>query len=350
MKRWVVRAGATSVKDLVLEDQVSKPTPGPREVLVKVHAVSLNRRDLLLLTGQYGVAAQDFVAVADGAGEIEAIGADVEGWSVGDKVTSVYFPSWQDGPPAKDQGWGLGSPGQDGMLAEYVVLPVTRIAAAPKTLSFAEAATLPCAGLTAWTALNGDRPYTHRVGAGDKVLAIGAGGVSLFAALIARAVDAEVVMTTSDDAKVDRITALDVSGVINYRMEPAWGRVAAERFGGFDRIVNAAGSGALDQSILALAAGGEIALMGLFEFAETAPDFIGLMTKGGSIRGTAVGSAAALRDLFDFVDRHELKPPIARTFAFSDAREAYRALDDADVLGKIVITVATPADGARQPS
>lgn len=340
MKRWIVKAGATSLAQLVLEQDAATPGPGSGEVLVKVHAVSLNRRDQILLSGQFGAAAEDFVALSDGAGEIVALGQDVTGWAVGDRVISVYYPSWPDGPPAPNQGWGLGSPGQDGMLSEYVALPADRIAPAPKTLSMAEAATLPCAALTAWTALNGDRPYTDPIAAGDKVLAVGTGGVSLFAALIATAAGASVAITTSDDSKIEKIRALGVSAVVNYRTVPEWGKAAREQFGAFNRIVNAAGTAALDQSIVALAPGGEIALMGLFEFAEKAPDFIGLMTKGGSIRGTSVGSAAALRDLIGFVDAHGIKPPVGRTFGFTEAHEAYRALDAFDVFGKIVITVA----------
>lgn len=340
MRRWIVKAGATSLEQLVLEQDAATPVAGPGEVLIKVHAVSLNRRDQILLSGQFGTAAEDFVAVSDGAGEIVALGPNVSGWAVGDKIFSVYYPSWPDGPPAPNQGWGLGSPGQNGMLSEYVALPANRIAAAPKTLSLAEAATLPCAALTAWTALNGDRPYTDPITAGDKVLAVGTGGVSLFATLIATAAGASVAMTTGDDGKIGKIRALGVSDVVNYRKVPEWSKAASEQFGAFDRIINAAGSAALDQSIAALAPGGEIALMGLFEFAEKAPDFIGLMTKGGSIRGTSVGSAAALHDLVAFIDTHGIKPPIGRTFGFTEAHQAYRALDASEVLGKIIITVA----------
>jgi NADPH:quinone reductase-like Zn-dependent oxidoreductase len=339
VKRWIVKAGATSIEQLVLEDDAAIPVPRPDEVLIKVHAVSLNRRDQILLSGQFGAAAEDFVAVSDGAGEIAVLGQDVTGWAVGDKVISVYYPSWPDGPPAPNQGWGLGSPGQNGMLSEYVVLPVNRIAPAPKTLSLAESATLPCAALTAWTALNGDRPYSDPIAAGDSVISLGTGSVSLFATLIAKAAGARVAITTSDDSKLEKIRALGVANVVNYRAAPEWGKAAREQFGAFDRVVNAAGSSALDQSIVALAPGGEIALMGLFEFADKAPDFIGLMTKGGSIRGTSVGSAAALHDLVLFIDAHGIKPPIGRTFGFTEAREAYRTLDAFDVFGKVVITV-----------
>ena len=338
MKRWIVKAGSTSLDGLVREE-VAMPEPGPGEVRVKVHAVSLNRRDHLLLTGAFHVAEQDFVPVSDGAGEIDALGAGVEGWSLGERVSGAYFPGWEDGPPVENLGWGLGSPGQDGLLAEYAILPAARLTRTPRTLSFDESATLPCAALTAWTALNGDRPYTDRVKAGDRVLVTGTGGVSLFALLFAKAVGASVVATTSDDRKADKVTALGGLGVVNYRHEANWGQVASERFGAFDRVVDAAGPGALDQSIAALAAGGEIALMGLYDFADTSPNFVALMMKAGSIRGTSVGSAAAYRDLAAFIDDHDIKPPIARTFAFDDAKAAYQAANAGGDTGKIVISI-----------
>jgi NADPH:quinone reductase-like Zn-dependent oxidoreductase len=339
MKRWIVRAGATSIEGLQMQT-VPLPKPGPGEVRLKIHAVSLNRRDDLLLRGAYGLAPADFVAVSDGAGEIDALGTGVDGWSMGDRVTPHYYPSWNDGPPAPDQGWGLGSPGQDGLLSEFVVLPASRLSLAPRSLSLEEAACLPCAGLTAWTALNGNRPYARMVGADDRVLVVGTGGVSLIALLIAKAAGAQVVATTSSPSKVTLVEQLGAAAALDTRTVPNWGEVAAEQFGGFTRVVNAAGSAALDQAILALAPGGEVALMGLFDHATTSPDFIQLMMRAGSIRGTSVGSAMAYRDLVAFVDEHGVKPPIAQTFAFDEARAAYESGAGSDHFGKVVIRVA----------
>ena len=339
MKRWRVRKGATSLDQMELED-VATPEPGAGEVRVKVAAVSLNRRDELLLSGRFGKAGSDFVPVSDGAGEIDAVGPGVAGWAVGDRVVGNYFPTWTDGPPAPGQSWGLGSPGQDGMLTEHAILKADRVTAIPASLTLEQASCLPCAALTAWSALRGDRPYRRPVSPGARVLVTGTGGVALFAILLARAHGAEVVVTTGDDGKVDRIRATGASGVVNYRTEPNWGQVAAERFGGFDHIVNAAGTGALDQAIAAAAPGGEIALMGLYDHAERPPNLIPLMAKGLSIRGTAVGSAAALRDLLAFVDAHRIEPPIAQRFAFPEAKDAYRAADSGTAFGKIVISVA----------
>ena len=339
MKRWTIKAGTTTLNGLVLQE-AAVPDPGPDEVRVKVHAVSLNARDQIILGGAFGVASGDFIPVSDGAGEIDAVGAEVDGWSVGDKVTALYYRDWADGAPVGRQGWGLGSDGEDGMLAEYVVLKASRVTPLPKTLSFEEAACLPCAALTAWTALNGDRPYKHRVGKGDRVLVTGTGAVALFALLFARAAGAEVVATTGSDDKVEQVRALGASDVVNYRTEPKWGEVAAARSGAFDRVVNAAGGSSLDQSIAALAPGGEIAFMGLFDQATSAPDFIGLMMRGGTIRGTSVGSARAYRDLVEFVDAHGIKPLIARRFALDDAKSAYQSAASGGALGKIVIAVA----------
>lgn len=339
MKRWIVRAGATSTDGLEMEN-VPVPEPGPGEVRLKIHAVSLNRRDDLLVRGAYGTAAANFVAISDGAGEVDALGAGVEGWSTGDRVTPHYYPSWHDGPPAPDQGWGLGSPGQDGVLSEYVVLPASRLGLAPRSLSFEEAACLPCAGLTAWSALNGNRPYLRRIGRSHRVLVVGTGGVSLFALLIAKAVGAEVAVATNSPAKIERIEQLGADAALSTREISNWAEIAAERFGGFTKVVNAAGSAMLEQSIQALASGGEVALMGLFEHATTSPDFIQLMMKGGTIRGITVGSAMAYRDFAAFVDEHGIKPPIAQTFAFDNARAAYRSAAESEHLGKVVIRVA----------
>jgi len=338
MIRWVVKAGASSLDDLASEE-VAVPSPGPGEVRIKMHAVSLNARDQLILSGNYGKAERDFVALADGAGEIDAFGEGVERWSIGDRVVSLYFGGWPDGPAPNIQNWGLGSPGEDGVLAEYVVLKADRVAPAPTTLTFEEAACLPCAALTAWTSLNGDRPYHRPLRKEDRVLATGTGGVSLFALLLAKAAGAEVVVTSSSDDKAALAVALGASGTVNYVKSPQWGEAATRGGRGFDKVVNSAGSGVLDDAIAALAPGGEIALMGLFASAESPPNFLALMGKGGSIRGTAVGSASAYSDMAQFIDEKGVKPPIAETFPLTGVKAAYQALASGQCFGKIVIRI-----------
>ncbi len=339
MRRWLLKAGATNLDSLVLEE-APIPTPGPGEVRVRVRAVSINYRDQLILTGQYGQAlTHDVIPLSDGAGEIDALGAGVQAWQVGDKVTSVYAAGWADGPPIPNLGFGLGSNDGNGMLAEYVLLKADRVMAAPKTLSLLEAATLPCAALTAWTALNGDRPYARRVGKGDKVLVLGTGGVSLFALLLAQAAGAEIIGTSSQNDKLERLRALGAADTVNYRDTPNWGEVVFARTGGVKRVVNSAGGSAMDQSIAAVGYGGEIAFMGLFDQAATVPPFLYLMMKGASIRGTAVGSAAAYADLLAAIDASGIKPPIDKVFPFEQAKEAYQAAVAPDLFGKIVIQV-----------
>ncbi len=340
MRRWLLKAGTTNLDGLVLEE-APIPEPGPGEVRLKMHAASLNYRDQIILTGQYGQAVTaDLVPLSDGAGEIDALGAGVSQWAVGDRVTSVYAaPGWEDGSPIPNMGFGIGANGQNGMLAEYAILPANRVMAAPQTLSLLEAATLPCAALTAWSALNGDQPYAKRVGPGDKVLVLGTGGVSLFALLLARAAGAEVIGTSSQNDKLDRLRALGAVDAVNYRETPNWGEVVFERTGGVKRVVNSAGGSAMDQAIAAVGYGGEVAFMGLFDQAETPPPLIFLMMKGASIRGTAVGSVAAYADLLHAVDASGIKPPIDQVFSFDQAKEAYQAAVAPTLFGKIVVNI-----------
>lgn len=336
MRRWILQAGATDLDGLVMQD-VPLPEPGPGEVRVRVHAVSLNYRDQLVLkdaTGRLRMPGRDLVPVSDGAGEIDAVGAGVDAWTVGDRVTSLYFKDRLQGPPHATMGFGLGSMDEDGMLAECVVLAAERVIRAPKSLSHAEAATLPCAGLTAWSALGGG----GLVGPGSKVLVLGTGGVSLFALVLARAVGAEVVATTSQDAKQERLAALGASHAVNYRDVPDWGRAVFDLTGGVDRVVNAAGTGSMNQSMAALRPGGEVAVTGLMTFGEPLDPML-LMGKGVTVRGIAVGDAEGAKALSQAVNAHHVKPPINRTFSFEDAKDAYRAQSSPEVFGKIVINV-----------
>ncbi len=334
MRRWILKAGTINLDGMVMQD-APKPEPSAGEVRVRVRAVSLNYRDQLVLQdpGQlWRVPDRDLVPVADGAGEIDAVGPGVNTWSVGERVTSLYFKDRLEGPPHPGMGLGLGSRDEDGMLAEYVVLPSTRVIRAPDGLSFAEAATLPCAGLTAWSALGDDRP----VGSGSKVLVLGTGGVSLFALVLARALGAEVFATTSQDAKKERLDALGAAGVVNYRDVPEWGKAVFDLTGGIDRVVNAAGTGSLNQSMAALCPGGEVAVMGLMTFGDPLDPML-LMGKGVTVRGISVGDAEGAKALAQAINDHKVKPPIDQTFDFEDARSAFQAQSSPELFGKIVI-------------
>lgn len=341
MRRWVLKAGRTGVDNL---EQQTVPVPEPEagQVRLKMAAASLNFRDQLWLNGQYGpVPDTDTVVLSDGAGVIDALGAGVDTVAVGDRVTSVYYPTWADGPLPDGLGLGPGSTGDPGMLAEYVVLPAAAVTPAPTSLSLTEAAGLPCAGLTAWTGLNGDRPYARPIVAGDKVLVLGSGGVSLIALGLAIGAGAQVWATSGSDAKAERVKSLGAVDAVNRHQRPDWGIAVFELTdGGVDRVINAAGSGSIDQSIAALRNGGEVALMGFMDQAAGSPDFIALMTKTAAVRGTRVGSAVAHADLVRAVDRGNAPIPVHRTFTFDQAPDAYRAAVAPDVFGKVVIHIS----------
>lgn len=335
MRRWILKAGSTDLDGLLLED-APMPEPRPGEVRIRVHAVSLNYRDQLVLKGQFAnhLPARDIVPISDGAGEIDAIGEGVTTWTVGDRVTGLML-NWQRGAPTEIS-FGLGSLSEDGMLAEYVVLPVDRVVRSPASLDYAEAAMLPCAALTAWNAIHG----SHSVGKESKVLVLGSGGVSLFAMLFARAAGAQVIATSSQDSKLKRWMDLGVSDGINYRETPDWGKAVFERTGGVNKVVDVVGTGTLSQSLAALSYGGEVALMGLILFDDRPFDFLSLMTKGASVRGIAVGSAEMYNVMVQAIDTYKIQPPIDQHFRFENAKAAYQAQSSPELFGKIVIDLA----------
>ena len=335
MRRWILKAGATELDGLI-QEETATPKPGPGEVLVRVRAVSLNRRDQMTLDGQYGrVEGRDLVPLSDGAGEIEAVGTGVDMWAVGDRVVSVYLRKWVYGPPHLDVGLGLGAGDEDGMLAEQVVLAADRVVRMPATLDFAEAATLPCAGLTAWNAVHGAVP----AGPGSRVLILGSGGVSLFAFLFARAAGAIVAATTGAPAKADRLRAMGVSDVVNYRDIVEWGAAIFERTGGVDKVVDVGGVGSLNQALAAIRPGGEIATMGFMAQGGDVPDPMLLIGKAANIRGVGVGSVEMFGAMARAIDDMGLKPLVGERFSFDQAREAYQAQQSPEMFGKIVLAL-----------
>lgn len=337
MKAWVLRKGATSLDDLHLVER-DVPRPGPGEVLIRVRACSLNFRDQAIVRGLYigGPVAGDIVPFSDGAGEIVGLGEGVHELALGDRVAGLFFQNWIDGPPNPGVGPALGASGAPGMLAEYVVLPARGVIRIARNLSFEEAACLPCAGVTAWNALMGG---PSPVRAGDTVLVLGTGGVSLLALQIARAAGARVVATSGSAGKQERVAALGADATVNYRDNPQWGTEAATHTnGGFDHVVEVGGAGTLAQSIAAVGFGGEIALIGvLTREGDTSPH--GLMLKGASIRGIFVGSKAMARDLNAFVETHGIRPVVDRVFPMAQVKEAFAYQSSPDLFGKVVIAL-----------
>lgn len=335
MKKYVLKAGSTSLDSLAMIE-CDEPTPKPGEVLIRIRACSLNYRDHAVASGRYfgGVLQNDTVPLSDGAGEVAAVGDGVTEFKPGDRVAGLFFQSWHEGPPNPAMGLALGAAGCDGMLSEYAALPERGVVKIAESLSFEEAACLPCAGVTAWNALMCGR---KQIRAGDSVLVLGTGGVSTLALQIAHAAGAHVVATSSSDEKLDRAKELGAAAGVNYRQTPQWGPAAGALCpsGGADVVVEVGGAGTIAQSMQAVNFNGEIALIGvLTREGDTHPH--PLMMKGASIRGIFVGNKAMARDLARAVDINKIKPVIDKAFPFEEAAEAYRH-QAAGAFGKVVI-------------
>ena len=338
MRRYILRAGSSSLDDMAL-DELDEPRPGPREVLIRVRACALNFRDQAIVCGTYfgGKLPADQVPLSDGAGEVVEVGSEVAGLKAGDRVSSVFFLNWVEGSPPPMPRAALGAPGAPGLLSEYVVLPETAVVPVAAHLSFEEAATLPCAGVTAWNGLvRGVAPLRP----GQNVLTMGTGGVSILALQLALAGGARTLITSSSDAKLERAQALGAHLLLNYRAEEGWGRAAADRAGieGFDKVIEIGGTGTLPQSMDAIGPDGEIALIGvLTRGADTNPHR--MMFKGASMRGILVGSRRMHLDLNRALEASDIHPLIDRVFPFEEAAEAYRYQASPDLFGKVVIRV-----------
>jgi NADPH:quinone reductase-like Zn-dependent oxidoreductase len=335
MRSWQLNKGATSLDDMVLVER-EKPQPGPGEVLISVRACSINYRDSLIPMGQYmgGVIDRDITPLSDGAGEVEAVGVGVTRFKVGDRVAGTFFQGWDSGIPSGIYP-ALGAPPAKGMLSEYVTLPENGLVPLATSLSFEEAATLPCAGVTAWNALMEGYPP---VKPGAWVAILGTGGVSLLALQIAKAAGARVIATSSSDEKLERVKAMGADAVVNYRTTPAWGVEAARITGGVDHVVEVGGQGTLAQSMQAIGFNGEIAIIGVLsrEGNVTPRD---MMNKAGRMRGIFVGSAAMARSLNTAIDANGIKPVVDKIFSFDDAKAAYAYHASPALFGKVVITL-----------
>ncbi len=331
MKAFEVTAGASSIEGLVATERAA-PAPGPGEVLVRLHAASLNFRDLAIVRGKYigGPVTDNTIPLSDGAGVVEAVGDGVEGFAAGDRVSATFS---QGSPLAT-----LGSP-LDGTLAEYGVYAASGLVRLPDTLSFEQAATLPCAGVTAFDALfagKGVRP-------GDTVLTLGTGGVSIMALQLARAAGARVIVTSSSDEKLAAAERLGADVTINYRQHPQWSEQVLEATGGAgaDHVVELGGVGTLPQSYLSVAEGGEIKLIGVMTLPDGDLSPYPLMFRGATLRGIFVGrnTRADYAALLRAITANGIEPVIDKIFPFDEAVAAYEYLASAAHLGKVVITI-----------
>ncbi len=327
-----------SVDGLVLRSH-DDPTPGPDEVVVRMRANSLNARDVNVLKGTYRAHSRPgLIPLSDGAGEISAVGARVKRVKVGDRVAALFHQRWLGGRLNRDcMGSDLGD-SLDGMLTEQAVLNHEGVVVLPAHLSFEEAATLPCAGVTAWAALTDFTP----VMAGDTVLTLGSGGVSVFAVQFAKLMGARVIATTSSAEKAARLKALGADEVIDYKATPDWDQEVMRLTGGrgANFVIEVGGPGTLAKSLKSTAIGGSVVLIGTISGIGQLLDPTLFRGKAISMRSLSVGS----RQTFDAMNRaiaqHKLRPVVDRVFPFADAKAAYSHMLAQKHFGKVVIGYA----------
>ncbi|MFE5712390.1 NAD(P)-dependent alcohol dehydrogenase [Streptomyces sp. NPDC056501] len=337
MRSYHVDSGA-GIDGLAIREH-EDPVPGPGQVLVEIRAAALSYRDLMVLRGDYVLPVRpDVVPVADGAGQVVALGPGVTTVRVGERVAGTVFPSWQDGPFGIQHLPQLGG-SLDGMLTELALVDETALVRVPEHLSFEEAATLPCAAVTAWNALTGDG---HGLRPGQTLLTLGSGGVSLFALQFGKALGARVIATTGSKAKAERLAELGADEVIDYKATPDWaGRVRElTRNHGVDRVVDVAG--VLEESLKAVRVAGHVACVGFVS--ETAPpiDPLVLFGSGATVRALAVGNRAQFLAMNRLIEEKRIRPVIDRMFLFDDAPDAFRHYASGSAFGKVVVTRGAP--------
>jgi len=336
VKAYELVKGCISLEGLRLVEK-PQPEPGTGQLLVRMRAASLNYRDQLVVSGGYfgGTVARDTIPLSDGAGEVVDVGAAVTRFKSGDRVAGTFFLGWIDGPPGGPL-QARGAPA-DGVLTEYALLDEADTVAIPNNLSFEEAATLPCAGVTAWHAV----VITCGVKPGDTVLVLGTGGVSIFALQFAKAAGARVIMTSSSDEKLARGRALGAAEGINYRRTPDWEKEVLEVTGnrGVDVVVEVGGPGTLARSMQAVAFAGKITLIGVLAGLKGDTNPHPIMRKGASMHGIFVGNRAMFESMNVAIEVNGIKPVVDKVFAFEQAAEAYRYQQSGAHFGKVVIRI-----------
>jgi NADPH:quinone reductase-like Zn-dependent oxidoreductase len=315
------------------------PSPVAGEVLVRVHTTSLNFRDLLTIQGLYNPRlVLPLIPLSDGVGEVIAIGAGVERVKIGDRVAGIFAQGWICGPPTRErlQKTTLGGP-LDGMLAELIVLNEQGVVHVPDHLSDEEAACLPCAGVTAWSAL-----VRHgNVKAGDSVLVLGTGGVSTFALQFAKALGAEVFVTSSSSEKLARAKSLGADHCVNYLDNPKWADAVRDITGGrgVDHVIEVGGVGTLTQSMRAVRMGGHISLIGVLAGVEAPLNLTPIIMQDVRLQGVIVGPRDAFEEMNRAISLHRLRPVVDNVFSFEDARAACEYMASGNHFGKVCICV-----------
>jgi len=315
------------------------PVPSANEVLVRLRATSLNYRDHMVVSGTYNPRMKTpAIPFSDGAGEVIAVGEAVTKWKIGDRVMPIFAQRWFDGESSEEKRrTSLGAGAQwDGVLREKAAFHEDSVAAIPEHLSYAEAATLPCAALTAWNALM----VSGQLKPGETVLTLGTGGVSIFAVQLAKLAGARVISTSGSDEKIERLKALGVDGTVNYRTREDWDAAVLELNGGrgVDHVVEVGGAGTLAKAINAVRIGGHVALIGALTGAGSFNP-ISVFMKAVRLQGIFVGSRTMFEEMLRAVSVNKMEPVVDRVFGFDEAREALRYMESGSHFGKIVVTI-----------
>ena len=314
-----------------------KPEPGPGEVLVRMKASSLNYRDLVVPERGYGshTGTLPLIPLSDGVGEVTAVGSGVRRVAPGDRVCPTFFQRWTGGEPDLERlTSSLGGP-IDGTMAEYMCLSEIGVVKVPAYLTDTEAATLPCAALTAWSTLT----TCASTKPGDRVLVQGCGGVALFAVMFARLLGAHVTVITSSDERIARVRQLGADAAVNYRAMPEWAKATREITGGrgYDLIFELGGEKTLPQSLRCIRPGGTVAMIGILSGSTMAAALGSIITRQVRLQGVTVGHRDGFEAMLRAIDQHQVRPPVDRVFAFEELKEAMAYLKSGAQFGKVCI-------------
>lgn len=338
MKAWKI--DHFGIKNLKQESSPT-PEPGPGQVLIEVKAVSLNYRDLMTVEGKYdpSLLGSHRIPASDGAGVVAAVGAGVTRVKVGDRVCGIFMQNWIEGRLTAEKRVGALGGDLDGMLSTHALLNEQGVVRFPDYLSFEQAATLPCAAVTAWSALS----YAGQITAGETVLIEGTGGVSIFALQLAKAMGARVLGTSGSDEKLERARALGLDAGVNYRTQPDWEQWVLEQTEGrgADLIVEVGGAGTLNRALHAVRIGGTIAQIGTaFTQSEKPLNLVPILLRMIHLTGIYVGSRERFEAMNQALEQNQIHPVIDQVFSFDQAQEAFGCMASGQHFGKIVIQVA----------
>lgn len=333
MKAMKLRHPA-ALDNLVAETIPAASAPGPGEIQVAIKASSLNFHDYAVVAGMIPTA-DGRIPLSDAAGEVLAVGSGVTPFSVGDKVISSFFPGWEDGPLESDGFQTVPGDGADGFARGEATMAANAFTLAPVGYSAIEAATLSCAGLTAWRALFTENPLKP----GETVLVQGTGGVSIFALQFAKACGARVVATSSSDTKLERLRAMGADILINYRTDPDWGDTINRLTGGVDHVVEVGGPATLEQSVKACRNGGSIAVIGILTGISGNFMTASLITRQIHLFGLTVGNRRQQREMVKAIEVNGIRPVIDKVFPLDELSEAFRYQESGQHFGKICVEI-----------